>query len=363
MWYGRKFRTTFDKCLKLYVFNQGLQMNRTFGILLLTLKLPNRLKGRDYLRTVRKLLMPITLLIILTGCNDSKEVSEAPQEVANEVSEIPQEVTNHSEDNDTTENVSPESNTLIDLMDVLSLNKQEIIKLLGEPQQLFESEGSFYLEYEGLTISLNPSEEVKHIEIQSDKYLINGNSIGQMPDDIRKVNGKATIEGISEMGDSFEIVYETTINENQLHRLYFASSNFKSPIDYISFVVEDTTPPYTLDEVKEMIIGSWVREGDMLNGDYSDLVYFTENQIITNSFNGTISGLRSLYNVTNHDTIEISGINSYSDYEHEQFEVQTLEFSPDGERIDIYRVDSHTGEIFEDSRQVYYKYSDSIVVK
>ena len=62
-----------------------------------------------------------------------------------------------------------------------------------------------------------------------------------------------------------------------------------------------------------MIIGSGVSEVGMLMGDYSDLVYFTQNEFVTNSFNGTISGLVKDYKITNLDTIKISNINTYID--------------------------------------------------
>lgn len=316
------------------------------------------MEGSVNLELICKILIPVTFLLILTGCNDSSETNKVTQEVENEVSaeaanEVSEEITNEEKNN----------NTPIELKDVLSFNKNEIINLLGQPQDELIGEGNTYLDYDGLSITLNFSQKVTRLEVKSDKYLFSGIMLGSKPDDVRQKLGKATSEGISESGESFELVYDTVINGNQTNRMYFASSNFSSPIDYISYSEIDTTPLFTTEEVKKMLIGSWVREEDMMNGDYSDLVYFTETKMITNSYNGTIQGLASLYNVINYDTIEMTGINSYSDYEYEKFEKYTLEVSPDGESITIYRADSYTGEIFENSVINLYKYSDSIVTQ
>lgn len=309
----------------------------------------------------RKMLLPVTFLLIISGC--SNEVNDTNVEVTDEVSH---EYTNEVQGEVAVEEVAPKneeskSNNHLDLLEIVSLDKEGIIALLGQPQDLYEWEDGQSLSYDGLSVSLNSSQRLENLEISSNDYLFNGIMIGDTLDDVREKLGKPTKEGISESGEFFELVYDTVINENKTNSVYFTSSNFSSPIDFIGYSALDTTPLFTTEEVKEMIVGSWVSEEDMLIGDYSNLVYFTENKFVTDSFNGTINGLVRDYKITNFDTIEISDINTYSDKK--QWDIQTIEFSPDGSRIELYRVDSYSGKIYEDSRQVYYKYSDTYVVK
>lgn len=307
------------------------------------------------------MLLPVTFLLIISGC--SNEVNDTNVEVTDEVSH---EYTNEVQGEVAVEEVAPKneeskSNNHLDLLEIVSLDKEGIIALLGQPQDLYEWEDGQSLSYDGLSVSLNSSQRLENLEISSNDYLFNGIMIGDTLDDVREKLGKPTKEGISESGEFFELVYDTVINENKTNSVYFTSSNFSSPIDFIGYSALDTTPLFTTEEVKEMIVGSWVSEEDMLIGDYSNLVYFTENKFVTDSFNGTINGLVRDYKITNFDTIEISDINTYSDKK--QWDIQTIEFSPDGSRIELYRVDSYSGKIYEDSRQVYYKYSDTYVVK
>lgn len=305
---------------------------------------------------LRKILIPVTYLLIISGCSNSN--NDANDEVTEKVSQ--EEV---SVEEAALKSEEPKRNKRIDLIEIVSLDKEGIIELLGQPQNSYESEYGNGLDYDGLSITLDDSQKFKSMEISSTDYLLKGIMLGHKPDDVRKELGKSTKEGVPESGEGFELVYDTVINENQTNTLYFASGSFNSPIDYMSYSKTDTTPLFTTEEVKEVIIGSWVREDDMMNGDYSDLVYFTETKMITDSFNGTISGLVRLYNIINYNTIELTGINSYSDYENEKFKTYTLEISSDGESITIYRTDSYTGEIFENSVISLYKYSDSIVTQ
>lgn len=306
---------------------------------------------------LRKILIPITFLLIISGCsNSNNESNDNGKEVANKVSQgevATEEVTPKNE--------KPKQKETLDLIEIVSLDKEGIIALLGQPQDIYEWEDGQSLGYDGLSVSLGSSQKLESLEISSNDYLFNGIMIGNTLDDVRQSLGKPTKEGISESGESFELVYDTVINENKTNSVYFISSNFSSPIDFIGYSTLDTTPLFTTEEVKEMIIGSWVSEEDKLMDDYSHLVYFTENKFVTDSFNGTINGLVRDYKITNFDTIEISDINTYSDKR--QWDVQTIEFSQDGSRMDLYRVDSYSGKIYENSRKVYYKYSDTYVVK
>ncbi len=318
------------------------------------------MKGWIYLKFFRKMLLPITFAFIISGCsNANNEANDANGEITDEVS--------HENKNEvaveeaTSKNEEPKGSNNLDLLEIVSFDKEGMIALLGHPQDLYEWEDGQSLSYDGLSISLNSSQKLESLEISSSDYLFNGIKIGDTLDNVREKLGKPTKEGISESGEFFELVYDTVINENITNSVYFTSSNFSSPIDFIGYSTLDTTLLFTTEEVKEMIVGSWVGEEDMMNSDYSDLVYFTENKFVTDSFNGTINGLVRDYKITNFDTIEISDINTDSDKK--QWDVQTIEFSPDGSRIDLYRVDSYSGKIYENSRQVYYKYSDTYVVK
>ncbi|WP_153061609.1 hypothetical protein [Metasolibacillus fluoroglycofenilyticus] len=308
----------------------------------------------------RKMLLPITFAFIISGCsNANNEADDVNGEVTNEISpENKNEVANEEV---TSKNEEPKRNNPLDLHEIVSLDKEGIIALLGQPQDLYEWEDGQSLSYDGLSVSLNSSQKLESLEISNDAYLFNGIMIGNTLDDVRQKLGKPTKEGIAESGEFFELVYDTVINENITNSVYFTSSDFNSPVDFIGYSTLDTTPLFTTEEVKKMIVGSWVSEEDMLMEDYSDLVYFTENKFVTDSFNGTINGLVRDYKITNFNTIEISDINTYSDKK--QWDIQTIEFSPDGRRIELYRVDSYSGKIYENSRQVYYKYSDTYVVK
>lgn len=311
----------------------------------------------------RNIILLMSCILIISGCgntdNEPKEIEAEKPEVNEEV------ITEKAKEEETS--VKTEDSQIkkgpIDLKDILSLDKNGIIEILGTPEEIYESDSGDSLIYNDLSVTLDNSQKLSNLEFMSTEYLLNGIAIGHMPDDVRKQLGKPTSEGISESGDFFELVYDTVISENQTNTSYFASSDYRSPIDYISYSKTDTTPLFTTEEVKGMLLGSWVNEEDMMNGDYSDLIYFTETKMITGSFNGTIGGLARLYNVLNYDTIELTGINSYSDFENEKFESYTLEVSSDGESIKIYQVDSYTGEIFQNSLLTLYKYSDSIVTK
>ncbi len=318
------------------------------------------MKGWIYLKFFRKMLLPITFAFIISGCsNANNEADDVNGEVTNEISpENKNEVANEEV---TSKNEEPKRNNPLDLHEIVSLDKEGIIALLGQPQDLYEWEDGQSLSYDGLSVSLNSSQKLESLEISNDAYLFNGIMIGNTLDDVRQKLGKPTKEGIAESGEFFELVYDTVINENITNSVYFTSSDFNSPVDFIGYSTLDTTPLFTTEEVKKMIVGSWVSEEDMLMEDYSDLVYFTENKFVTDSFNGTINGLVRDYKITNFNTIEISDINTYSDKK--QWDIQTIEFSPDGRRIELYRVDSYSGKIYENSRQVYYKYSDTYVVK
>lgn len=318
------------------------------------------MKGWIYVKFFRKMLLPITFVFFIYGCsNANNEANDVNGEVTNEVS--PENKDKVAVEEATPKNEEPPKNIQLDLLDIISLDKEGIIALLGQPQDLYEWEDGQSLSYDGLSVSLNSSQKLESLEISNSDYLFNGIKIGDTLDNVREKLGKPTKEGIAESGEFFELVYDTVINENKTNSVYFTSSNFSSPIDFIGYSALDTTPLFTTEEVKEMIVGSWVGEEDMMNGDYSDLVYFTENKFVTDSFNGSINGLVRDYKITNFDTIEISDINTYSDKK--QWDVQTIEFSTDGSRMDIYRVDSYSGNIYEGSRQVYYKYSDTYVVK
>lgn len=188
------------------------------------------------------------------------------------------------------------------------------------------------------------------IEIKSDTYVIAGTKIGQNPDNIRKVLGVANKEGISDELGNFEMINKE--DESNQYEMNFAASDFRSPIDYILVSQIITEPTYTLEE-KEMIKGKWILEELMDEGDLDTLTVIDDKNFTVDS---TYLDSQSEYQITAPNVLEFPTYNSISD-EH-GWVAQNFEILEDGERLEIYSIDSFTGEIKEGTHKVYYKYSD-----
>lgn len=237
-------------------------------------------------------------------------------------------------------------------MDILFKSEEEVLSKLGEPNDRFESEAELYLEYDGLTITIDSiNQEVSQMEIKSDSYLVAGTQIGQSPDDIRSTLGMASEEAIAEEG-YFELIYNIEDEDNQ-YSMYFAANDFRSPIDYIHISKIINEPTYTVEEAKELIQGVWILEGFLEEGKLDYLTLIDEKYISTNV--GSFEEQEE-YRVTAPNIIELPTYNSISG-EHGWGE-QNFEILEEGERLEIYYVDPITGEVREATRAVYFRYSD-----
>jgi hypothetical protein len=102
-----------------------------------------------------------------------------------------------------------------------------------------------------------------------------------------------------------------------------------------------------------MIKGKWILEELMDEGDLDTLTVIDDKNFTVDS---TYLDSQSEYQITAPNVIEFPTYNSISD-EH-GWVAQNFEILEDGERLEIYSIDSFTGEIKEGTHKVYYKYSD-----